>query len=226
MSNSLPIGQYALDEMPRFGLDQYASRFPPPAQELNLEIGGDIENEFSISEQLTTLPRHQQVSDFHCVTTWSTQNVIWQGWRFADIYNALIVPHIPDPQELTTIIFRCEDGFRSCMLLEDLMHPEVMLADSMNHVPLNVAHGCPIRLIAPAHYGYKNAKHICRIEFYKDDSNFRPPALAIMDHPRARVHLEERGRWLPGIIFRWLYRPLVNGTIKKFATALDNHLKP
>ena len=29
-----------------------------------------------------------------------------------------------------------------------------------------------------------------------------------MGHPRARVALEERGRWVPGWLLRYLYRPL------------------
>jgi DMSO/TMAO reductase YedYZ molybdopterin-dependent catalytic subunit len=33
---------------------------------------------------------------------------------------------------------------------------------------LTVAHGAPLRLVAPAHYGYKSAKHLSRIEFWRD----------------------------------------------------------
>ena len=44
-----------------------------------------------------------------------------------------------------------------------------------------------------------------------------------MDHPRARVALEERGRGAPGWLLRWLYRPLVPGTVAWFAKALADH---
>ena len=44
-----------------------------------------------------------------------------------------------------------------------------------------------------------------------------------MDHLRARVALEERGRGVPGWLLRYLYRPLVPGTVARFARALEKH---
>ena len=41
-----------------------------------------------------------------------------------------------------------------------------------------------------------------------------------MDHPRARVALEERGRWLPNWLLRRLYRPLIGPTAARFEQAL------
>jgi hypothetical protein len=45
-----------------------------------------------------------------------------------------------------------------------------------------------------------------------------------MDHPRARVALEERGRGLPGWLLRYLYRPLIPGTVTWFARAMAEHV--
>ena len=43
-----------------------------------------------------------------------------------------------------------------------------------------------------------------------------------MDHPRARVAHEERGRGVPGWLLRHLYyRPPVGPTIRTFQAALD-----
>jgi hypothetical protein len=44
-----------------------------------------------------------------------------------------------------------------------------------------------------------------------------------MDHPRARVALEERGRVFPGWLLRHLYRPLIGRTEKRFAKELQRH---
>jgi len=101
---------------------------------------------------------------------------------------------------------------------------DVLLADRLNGAPLDVAHGAPLRLVAPAHYGYKNPKHVNRIEFWPDAAQFQPPALAFMDHPTARVATEERGRVFPGWMLRYLYRPLVRSTIRTFERALAQHL--
>lgn len=122
------------------------------------------------------------------------------------------------------MIVRCQDGYAPSLPLADLLADTVLLADSLNGEPLSIEHGAPLRLVAPAHYGYKNAKHVCGVEFWRDDRRYRPAAFRFMDHPRARVALEERGRGVPGWLLRYLYRPLVRPTIRQFRRALDQHL--
>jgi DMSO/TMAO reductase YedYZ molybdopterin-dependent catalytic subunit len=108
------------------------------------------------------------------------------------------------------------------MLLEDLLAQDVLLADRLNGEPIPVDHGAPLRLIAPAHYGYKSIKHLARIEFRRPDEGYRVSGFRFMDHPRARVALEERGRLVPGWLLRHLYRPLIPGTVSRFANASRN----
>jgi len=67
---TLPIGQKESKIFPRFGLPQYANRFPKELEKIKFSIGGDLD-EFKIAEELLSLPRTNQISDFHCVTTWS-----------------------------------------------------------------------------------------------------------------------------------------------------------
>ena len=105
------------------------------------------------------------------------------------------------------------------MLLADLLNADVLLADTLDGQALSVEHGAPLRLIAPGHYGYKSVKHLCRMEFKAEDSGYRVSGFRFMDHPRARVALEERGRVAPGWLLRYLYRPLVAGNIARFARA-------
>lgn len=52
----------------------------------------------------------------------------------------------------------------------------------------------------------------------------RPSAYRFMEHPRARVMLEERGRWLPNWFLRRLYRPLIGPTAARFEQALKERL--
>ena len=100
----------------------------------------------------------------------------------------------------------------------------VMLADTLDGEKLPIAHGAPLRLIAPAHYGYKNVKHVSSIEFRENLSQYRSASLKFMEHPRARVAYEERGRWIPGWILRRLYRPLIGQTVKAYRDALNTHM--
>ncbi len=213
---TLPPGQKESDIFPRFGLPQYANRFPKEVDRISFSIGGDLE-EFEISEVLNTLSRTHQVSDFHCVTTWSKLNLHWSGYKFKDFYNAFILPKLT--HEITFVILKAQDGYKTSLPLEDLMKENVLLADQLDNQPLTLEHGAPIRFITPDHYGYKNLKHIKRIEFYAEKQIVKQGFLRFMDHPRARVAEEERASTGPGILFRWLYKFGINGTIRDFEKA-------
>lgn len=222
MNRPWPVGQRERTDFPRFGLLQFAHRFPAESSARELRIGGDVANEQVFADALAGLPMIEQVSDFHCVTTWSRRGLVWGGVRFADFYEQVIAPQAQPQPGATTYILRGQDGARTTMQLEDLLAPDVLIATMLNGEPLTVAHGAPMRLVAPAHYGYKSVKHLSRIEIRCDESRFRPAAFRFMDHPRARVAFEERGRGLPGWLLRRLYRPLVAPTAGYFQRAMED----
>jgi DMSO/TMAO reductase YedYZ molybdopterin-dependent catalytic subunit len=221
--SALPPGQYASDRFPRFGLTQFARRFPKDARNVALRIDGDVREAIAVSAALLALPRVSQTSDFHCVTTWSRRSLHWSGFRFADFFERIAVPLAGPDKDATFVVLRCQDGYRSCLPLEDLLADDVLLADTLEGAPLTIEHGAPLRLVAPAHFGYKSAKHVSRVEFWRDDRRYRPAGLRFMEHPRARVALEERGRGVPGLVLRYLYRPLVRPTISRFRRAMDEY---
>lgn len=215
----LPPGQRARPDFPRFGLTQYARRFPTDLNAGSLRVSGDLlRGPATLS--LAGLPRLSIRADLHCVTTWSATDLCWSGVRFADFYRqrvaALINPDLGAP----VVLMRGQDGYRSTLPLVDLLADDVLLADRLGDEPLNMAHGAPLRLVAPAHYGYKSVKHLNRLEFCRAKPRVQPMALAFMDHPRARVTLEERARWIPGWMLRVPYRSLIGGTVRRFAQAL------
>jgi DMSO/TMAO reductase YedYZ molybdopterin-dependent catalytic subunit len=220
--SDLPVGQQEIGGFPRFGLTQFTRRFPRDSATLELEIRGAVEQTLTIAAELLALPRVDQVSDFHCVTTWSYRAARWSGFRFADFYHQLVVPRTRPRSDARLVVFRCRDGYAQSLPLEDLLAGDVLLADRLDDRPLDLAHGAPPRLVAPSHYGYKNAKHLRAVELWTDDRRFRWPGLRFMDHPRARVAFEERGRGVPGWLLRVLYRPLVGPTIQRFSRALQD----
>src|SRR5437879_6014728 len=65
-----------------------ADRMPEfDAATWKLTVGGRVERPLNLSyEELRALPRAEQVSDFHCVTGWSVQNVRWAGVRLGDVF--------------------------------------------------------------------------------------------------------------------------------------------
>ena len=220
--NALPPGQYATDGFPRFGLTRFANRFPAEATVIRIEVQGDVVAPLVIfADDLRALPRVDQTSDFHCVTTWSRRSLQWSGVRFSDFFERIVVPRARPMAEATFVVLRCQDRARASLPLADLLAADVLLADALSGIPLTVEHGAPLRLVAPAHYGYKSSKHVCRIEFWRDDRQYRPSGLRFMDHPRARVAQEERGRGVPGWILRYLYRPFVGPTVARFRREMD-----
>lgn len=220
MSSPLPQGQHARTDFPRFGLSHYAYRFPRETGAARLRISGDVIETFELDAPLAGLSHVEQASDFHCVTTWSRCGLRWGGVRFADFYAHRIAPRLAVGTEARTVVLRGQDGYRTTLPLADLLAADVLLADTLDGRPLTVEHGAPLRVVAPAHYGYKSLKHLARLEFHRGEPKVKPAAFAFMDHPRARVALEERGRWLPGWLLRYVYRMLIRPTAVRFAKAM------
>lgn len=217
----LPPGQREIARFPRFGLGRFASRFPVEGV-TSLRIHGAVARPVELADPLAGLPRTARRCDFHCVTGWSYRGLDWAGVRFAD-FHAAIAGRVEPAAGVTLVVLHGQDGYRTILPLEDLLRDDVMLADRLDGQPLSIAHGSPLRLVAPAHYGYKNVKHLAGIEYRIDRRGYRfpRPYPALMDHPRARVALQERGRLLPAWLLLALYRLLVPPTIRTFRRALD-----
>lgn len=225
MSEPLPPGQFLLKKFPRFGLGLFACRFPTDPERVSVEIGGDVEQRVQVTQELFDLPRVDRTADFHCVTSWSVQDLVWSGVRFKDFYDCIVMPQARPLTGAELVVLRGEDGYTSCLPLADLLSADALLADRLNGTSLGIEHGAPLRLVAPAHFGYKNVKHLVKIEFWRDRRNYRFPFPypSFMDHPRGRVAFEERGRWFPGWFLRVFYRIIIPFTIRNFRKAMETH---
>jgi DMSO/TMAO reductase YedYZ molybdopterin-dependent catalytic subunit len=60
------------------------------------------------------------------------------------------------------------DGYWTSLPLEDMLVPDVLLADHLDRKPVSAEHGAPLRLIAPHHYGYKSVEHLASIGLRRD----------------------------------------------------------
>ena len=202
-------------EFPRFGGAAFARR-PLKNRNIRLEISGPFEQPIVLTAaEFGTITRATQTADFHCAAGWSHRAPKWSGFRFRDVWEKLILPKMRPGSETTFVVLRGQDGYRTSLPLSDLLALDVLIADQLNDQPLTVEHGAPIRLVAPAHYGYKSAKHLDRIELRADDAGYRPLMPRLLDHPRARVALEERGQFLPGWVLRYAFRPFIKPLIRK-----------
>ena len=125
-----------------------------------LTVGGRVERPLTLSyEQLRALPRARQVSDFHCVTGWSVQNVHWAGVRLGDVL-AAARPHA-DARVLEFV--SAEVPYADYLTMKQASRRDVMLAYEMDGKPLSREHGAPVRLVMPEMYGYKSVKWVSEI---------------------------------------------------------------
>ena len=213
-------GQHFIDDFPRFGLPRYAGRFPDSPSDLSLSVITPSGETIDLTSTVLHTFHTEITADFHCVTTWSHADLTWSGASFKEVYHHLIEPAAGD-SPIKTVALYAQDGYKTTLPLQDLLAENVLLADRLNGQPLSIEHGAPLRLIAPMHYGYKNIKHLNKIKLFTTEQDIKSGMYKFLDHPRARVSEEERGRLLPGWILRRLYRPMISGTRKKFKAALS-----
>jgi len=125
-----------------------------------LSIGGLVEQPMELDyDQLRALPRADQVSDFHCVTGWTVNNVHWGGVRLHDV----LAQAKPLPEAGGIEFVAAEKPYVDSLSLAQANLKDVMLAYEMDGQPLPREHGAPVRLIIPEMYGYKNVKWVAGI---------------------------------------------------------------
>jgi DMSO/TMAO reductase YedYZ molybdopterin-dependent catalytic subunit len=154
----LPVGQtYAknwpvldLGLKPEVALDDWA-----------LRLDGAVESPVTLDwAAFQALPQYEDVSDFHCVTTWSLMDSRWKGVQFSTLA-ALVRP----VAAASHVLCHAYDGYTTNLSLGAALEDDVLLVYEWNGGPLPRDHGGPVRMITPQLYAWKGAKWINRIEF-------------------------------------------------------------
>ena len=130
-----------------------------------LTLDGLVEKPVALNwENFHGLPQVEDVSDFHCVTTWSKYDCRWGGVAFTTLYELAQ----PKP-EAQFVYFTSYDGYSTNNPLDACMDDDVLVAHSWNGQPLTKEHGGPARVILPKRYAWKGAKFIRDIQFIDRD---------------------------------------------------------
>jgi len=165
----LPVGQHEVKNWPVLDLGEQPDI---PIEKWALEVGGLVENPFTLNwDQLLALPEVDEVSDFHCVTTWSRFDNHWRGVRFRTIAE-LAVPQDPAHFVLCTGYDFMPGTFIPYTVnvpLARAIEDDVLLVHTWEGKPLPREHGGPCRMITPKLYAWKGAKWIRKIEFLAQD---------------------------------------------------------
>ena len=148
-TDRLPPGQKLAEGFPVLDL---GIRPKVPGEEWSLTIDGEVECPLTLDHTaFKSLPRTESVSDFHCVTTWSTYDLKWSGVRFSEV-----VDRVLPLEDASFVFFTCYDGYSTNLPLGDLLAEDVLLADTLEGKPLPLNHGGPVRLVIPHLYAWMN----------------------------------------------------------------------
>jgi DMSO/TMAO reductase YedYZ molybdopterin-dependent catalytic subunit len=161
----LPVGQHEVKNWPVLDLGDV------PAISTNhwrLEVGGLVENAVMLTwADFMALPQAEDLSDFHCVTTWSRFDNRWAGVRFRTVAE-LVVPK-PEARFVLCTGYDVAPGtnipYTTNLPLSRAVEDDVLLVHTWKGQPLPREHGGPCRLITPKLYAWKGTKWIRRIEF-------------------------------------------------------------
>ena len=165
----LPIGQHQVRNWPVLDLGEQ----PEVAREgWKLEVGGLVEHPFTLTwDEFMALPQAEDVSDFHCVTTWSRFDNRWGGVRFRTIAERAV------PKEAARFVLCTGYDFMpgsfvpytTNLPLARALDDDVLLVHTWEGQPLPREHGGPCRMITPKLYAWKGTKWIRKIEFLDRD---------------------------------------------------------
>jgi DMSO/TMAO reductase YedYZ molybdopterin-dependent catalytic subunit len=161
-NDRLPPGQRRVYNFPVLDL---GVRPEVPLDKWHLKIGGKVENPVTLNwKQFLELPQVQDISDFHCVTTWSQFDMKWEGVSFVTLFE--LVKPTPDARH---VFFKSYDGYSTNNPLSACLDDDVLIAHKWNDKPLSLEHGGPARVIIPKLYAWKGAKFIREITFLDRD---------------------------------------------------------
>jgi DMSO/TMAO reductase YedYZ molybdopterin-dependent catalytic subunit len=165
----LPVGQHVVRNWPVLDLGDVPDI---STDEWTLEVGGLVENPLTLTwKDFLALPQADDVSDFHCVTTWSRFDNHWKGVRFRTIAE-LVVPQLEARHVLTTGYDHMPGTripYTTNVPLARAIEDDVLLVHTWQGQPLPREHGGPVRMITPKLYAWKGAKWIHRVDFLAED---------------------------------------------------------
>lgn len=109
-------------------------------------------------EDLRGVDAHTQITRLICIEGWSAVGK-WAGPRLRDILDAA-------GADLTAryLTLTCADGYWTSIDMASARQAQTILALDFLDRPLPRAFGAPMRLRIPTKLGFKNAKHLIRIE--------------------------------------------------------------
>lgn len=146
-------------------------RSPPTIRvaEWSLSIAGLVERPFTLTyEQLLARPRTSQIVTLECVgNTVAGEFISTAAWEGVPLRALLEEAGAQSPA--FDVVCRAADGYSDSIRFDRAMVGDVLVAHTMNGVPLPPGHGFPARMIVPGQYGMKSVQWLTQVEVVADD---------------------------------------------------------
>lgn len=132
-----------------------------------LQLTGFVRTPLSLTiDQVVARDLYKKVVTLHCVEGWDAA-ILWEGVKVEDLLAAAGY----DPTA-STVIFTAVDGYTTSFPLPYLIDNDILLAYTMNDIPVPPERGFPFVLVAEDKWGYKWIKWLTKIEV-SNDTDFR-----------------------------------------------------
>jgi sulfoxide reductase catalytic subunit YedY len=142
-------------------------------KDYRLKVSGLVENPVELSlDEIRAMGKKTQITLHHCIQGWSGI-AEWGGLPMAELIELVR----PKPEARVAVFYSFGEGleggrYYDSHSLENLMHPQTLLAYEMNGEPLPTLHGPPLRLRVENQLGFKMVKWIKAIEFVASHKAF------------------------------------------------------
>ncbi len=156
-NDRVPPGQYLAKGFPVL---TYGDTPEINTEEWQFRVWGLAQEKTFTWSDFMSLPQHDFIADFHCVTRWSKLDVSWRGIKVTDFMELVELD-----RACTHIMQHSYGGYTTNLSLEDFLKADNFFAHTLDGQPLPADHGGPMRLVVPHLYAWKSAKWIEGIEF-------------------------------------------------------------
>ena len=142
----------------------YAAHAASDFAEWRLAVDGLVERPLALSlAELKALEQRTQITRHDCVEGWSAIGQ-WTGVPLGDLLRAAGLR-----PEAKFVVFHCADVLSGAAYYEsvdliDALHPQTIVAHTLNGAALPVKNGAPLRMRIERQLGYKHAQYVERIE--------------------------------------------------------------
>jgi len=153
----LPPGQHEVTNWPVLDLGVLPAVTP---DDWELVVDGLVEAPLRWNwADFLAQPQVEDVSDIHCVTSWSRFDNRWRGVSARHLLE-LVRPKA----NARHVLFHSYDGYITNLRLKAFADDDALLAHQWQGEPIPPEHGGPVRVVVPKAYFWKSAKWLRRIE--------------------------------------------------------------